>query len=293
MQNLGWSSFHRARRFGSSRRGSKLRLAAASIAAAVILILLLLLLSALTDLLVTHGTLEISPGEQADVPAAAGKPDVAGTTLEYSNRGLLPLVWRLRGTALGSVANWYYNHWHALRIELAMPAGSDRRRLVFGAACMDLSRYGLERWAQTAARDGVRRLRQELFQQSTRLGAGDLLLGQRHNAVELFVERIETLAAGLVAWYRAMPHAVLVMVLLAIVALWVHPFLALAVIICWPLSAGSCSTDCGTRRTTARFIGAIGPRSNEPRWSRICTRFACWRISLQRPNGPVRRSMRG
>ena len=213
----------------------KLRLATASIAAAVILILLLLLLSALTDLLVTHGTLQISPGEQADVPAAAGKPDVAGTTLVYSNRGLLPLVWRLRGTALGSVANWYYNHWSALRTSsrclLALIVVGWCLALLYG-----LSRYGLERWAQTAARDGVRRLRQALFQQSTRLGAGDLLLGQRHNAVELFVERIETLAAGLVAWYRAMPNAVLLLVLLTIVALWVHPFLALAVIILAALS---------------------------------------------------------
>lgn len=235
MQNLGWNSFHRARRFGSSRRGSKLRLAAASIAAAVILILLLLLLSALADLLVTHGSLEIKPGEQAEVPAAAGKPDEIGATVEYRNRGLLPLVWRLRGTALGSVAEWWYDRWHALQSNskclLALIVVGWCLALLYG-----LSRYGLERWAQTAARDGVRRLRHELFQQSTRLGAGDLLLGQRHNAVELFVEKIETLAAGLVAWYRAVPHAVLVLVLLAAVALWVHVWLALAIILLAALS---------------------------------------------------------
>jgi len=235
MQNLGWTSFHRARRFGSSRRASKLRLAVASIAAAVILILLLILLSALADLLVTHGTLEISPGDQAKVPLKAGDPDVVGTTLVYSNRGLLPLVWRLRGTALGSIAEWYYDHWHALRKNsnclLALIVVGWCLALLYG-----LSRYGLERWAQTAARDGARRLRHELFQQSTRLGAGDLLLGQKHNAVELFVERIETLAAGLVAWYRAMPHAVLLLVLLTGVALWVHPWLALAVILLAALS---------------------------------------------------------
>jgi ATP-binding cassette, subfamily B, bacterial len=235
MQNLSWNSFHRARRFGSSRRGAKLRLAGASIAAAVILLLLLLLLSILTDLLVTNGALEISAAESRDVPAAAGNPAASGATLEYRNRGLLPLVWRLRGTSLGSIAEWWYDRWHALQSNsnclLAL--------IVVGwclAFAYGLSRYGLERWAQTAARDGVLRLRQELFQQSTRLGAGDLLLGQRHNAIELFVERIETLATGLVAWYRAMPHAVLVLALLALVAMFVHVWLALAIILLAALS---------------------------------------------------------
>ncbi len=235
MQNLGWNAFHRARRFGSSKRGSKLRLAAASISAAVILVLLLLMLSALTDLLVTHGTLEISPAERGDVFAAAGKPNVVGATLEYQNRGLLPLAWRLRGTSLGSVVQWHFDRWPALRSNskclLTIIVIGWILALLYG-----LSRYGLERWAQTAASDCVRRLRHELFQQSTRLGAGDLLLGQRHNAVELFVERIETFYTGLVAWYRAVPHAVLVMVLLAIVALWVDPWLALAIMLLAALS---------------------------------------------------------
>jgi ABC-type multidrug transport system fused ATPase/permease subunit len=246
MQNLGWNSFHRARRFGAPKRSSKVQLIVSGIASAVILVLLLLVLSALADLLVTHGTLEVSPAEQANVPAAAGKPDELGATLdhrngglgptvEYHDHGLLPLVWRLRGTALGSVAEWFYERWDALRSNssclLALIVVWWALALSYG-----FSRYGLERWAQTAARDGAARLRHELFQQSARLGAGDLLLGQRQNAVELFVDRIETLAAGLVAWYRAVPHAVLLLALLADVALWVHVWLALAVILLAALS---------------------------------------------------------
>ncbi|HEX4000047.1 MAG TPA: ABC transporter ATP-binding protein [Pirellulales bacterium] len=235
MQKFGWNSFHRTRRFASPSSGAKFRLAAASVAAAVMLVLLLMLLSALADLLVTRGSLEVFPGERAEAPAAAGNPDQIGPTVEYRDRGLLPLVWRLRGTMLGSFAEWSYDHWYALRSNskclLALIVVGWSLALAYG-----LSRYGLERWAQTATLDVVRRLRNDLFQHSTRLGAGDLLLGQRQNVVELFVERIETFATGLVAWYRAVPHAVLVLVPLAIVALWVDPFLALAIILLAALS---------------------------------------------------------
>ena len=113
MQNSTWSQFHRARRFAAPGRAAKARLWIASIAAAVILVLLLLLLSALADLLVTRGTLRISTDEQSQLPAAAGKSDGVdvssnagqsnGQRLDYHDRGTLPLVYRLRNTALGSV----------------------------------------------------------------------------------------------------------------------------------------------------------------------------------------------
>ncbi len=245
MQNSTWSQFHRARRFAAPARAAKARLWIASIAAAVILVLLLLLLSALADLLVTRGTLRISTDEQSQLPAAAGKSDGVdvssnagqsnGQRLDYHDRGTLPLVYRLRDTALGSVARWSYDHWSALRSNskclLAMIAVGWCLALAYG-----LARYGLERWAQTASLESARRLRYELFRQSTRLGAGDLLLGQRQNVVELFVERAEAIAAGLVAWYRAVPHAILVLILMAIVALWVDAWLALAIILLAALS---------------------------------------------------------
>lgn len=234
-RSIRWEQFHRARRFGAPKRGSKGRLIVASIAAAAILVLLLLLVSALADLLVTRGALEVSPGEQADVPPAAGKPDEFGQTIEYHDRGMLPLVWRLRDTALGPFVRWSYDHWFALRTNskclLALIVVGWCLSLAYG-----LSRYGLERWAQTATLDSVRRLRHSLFEQSTRLGAGDLLLGQRQNVVELFVERIEAFGRGSVAWCRAVPHALLLLVLLAIVAMWVHVWLALAIILLAALS---------------------------------------------------------
>lgn len=245
MQKSAAAQFHQTRRFAAPARVAKVRLWIASVAAAVILVLLLLLLSALADLLVTRGTLRIQDGEQSQLPASAGQPDGSdvsstagqsnGHRLDYHDRGLLPLVWRLHGTALGSTAQWSYDHWAALRSNskclLAMIAVGWCLSLLYGAA-----RYGLERWAQTASLDSLRRLRHELFQQSTRLGAGDLLLGHRQNVVELFVERVETFGAGLVAWYRAVPHAVLLLVLLAIVALWVNAWLALAIILLAALS---------------------------------------------------------
>ena len=69
-------------------------------------------------------------------------------------------------------------------------------------------------YADLTARNAVRRLRHALYQQSVQLGAGDLLLGQKQNVVELFVERIEVVSAltsfgdGRGGWWEHFDNAV-------------------------------------------------------------------------------------
>ena len=143
--------------------------------------------------------------------------------------------------------------------ELAMPVGSDRRWLVFGGVCMACRDTGWSVGPKPRPATACAVFRQALFQQSTRLGAGDLLSGNGTTRSSCMSSgRNGGRIGGLVS--RDAECGV------AVDAaddrrLWVHPFLALAEL---GGSAGSCSADCGTCRTTARFIGAIGPRSNEP-----------------------------
>ena len=94
------------------------------------------------------------------------------------------------------------------------------------------------RWSEQSGdrRETVRRLRQALYEQSVQLGAGDLLLGQKHSAVELFVERVETLNRGLVLWSRAIPQAILLIALLLLTALYIDPWLTVAALLLAVLS---------------------------------------------------------
>ena len=115
---MRWNSFDRVRRFGSPPRGIKLSVVGSAIFAAIVLVALVVLLATIADLLITRGTLRIPAGEQAEVSAIAGppnvvsgpvadasaaamqgdaaiRPEVAGPMAEYQHRGLLPLVYRL------------------------------------------------------------------------------------------------------------------------------------------------------------------------------------------------------
>ena len=216
--------------------GPKLPYMLCGIAAAVFLVLLVVLLAAVTDLLVTRGTLSVDAARQAAVPESAGPPNDVAAKAEYRERGLLPLVWRLRDTpVLGLLATSCYdrvsslrNNMHCLRLLIAI---GGLLAILFTA-----SLYGLEWSARAAAAGAMRRIWRELFQQSTRLGPGDLLVGQKQDVVELFVDRTEALATGLTAWSRAVPYALLLTVLLVGVALWVNFWLAVCAILLAMLS---------------------------------------------------------
>ncbi len=232
---MTWPSFQRARRFGPPSRGAAALVWISAILAATTLVKLLLLLAAGADLVVTRGMLVAEPAQTEAIARLAGPPDVTGATIEYHERGLLPLVWRLHDTRLGRPAEAVFAMWPSLGHNQ-----SCLRTLVvsgwIASIAYALLLYMLEWSARLSARNAVRQFRLAIFQQSTRLGAGDLLLGQKQNAPDLFEQQVETLSGGFVVWRRAVPHAVLALVLLAGLAACVEVWLALAAILLAVLS---------------------------------------------------------
>jgi ABC-type multidrug transport system fused ATPase/permease subunit len=255
--SMRWNSFDRVRRFSSPPTGINFSLVGSAIFAALVLVALIVLLATIADLLISRGTLRIPAGEQAEISAIAGppnivngpaadssaviqgdgaiRPEAAGPIAEYQHRGLLPLVYRLRSTMFGPISNSFYQSWPSLRTN-----GRCLLTLIFAgwvlALLYGLALYAWQWSALAAAHSGVLRLRHELYHQSVRLGAGDLLLGQKQSAVELFVDRIDLLAAGLAARARAIPHSILLLVLCLGIAMLVEPLLTLAAILLAVLS---------------------------------------------------------
>ncbi len=236
---MHWHCFQRARRFGSPPLGSRLSIYVASVAATLLVLLLILAFGAITDLATSRGNLSIDARNKDDVQHVAelaGPADVRGSDrVQYADRGLLPLVSRLNSTGFGDIAARMFRSWPALgKNETALGA------IVVCGWCLSIllaiALYALERAVRRSARETVRRLRLALYEQSVQLGAGDLLLGQKHNAVELFVERVEILNRGLVLWSRAIPQAILLIVLLLLTALYVDPWLTVAAILLAVLS---------------------------------------------------------
>ncbi len=95
------------------------------------------------------------------------------------------------------------------------------------ACCGQWYRRAIYRAAHRAAST----LRRQLHAQVFRLGTQDGLEDQRSWPRELFSERIDQVRRGLVHWYRAVPHSLVLLVLLVGLALVVHVWLALVAII--------------------------------------------------------------
>ena len=97
--------------------------------------------------------------------------------------------------------------------------------------------YWLESAIQGAACKIASALRQQIHSQAHRLGAGDLFIGQRLISIELFTYKTSAIRRGLMAWWRAFPHAASFALLMLGLALVVDFWLALATvllaIICW------------------------------------------------------------
>ncbi len=232
---MQWAAFSCARRFGPPSLGAIAFVWISAIVAAGLLVALLLLLTAGADLVVHRGSLSADPSQAAELHELAGPPDESGPKLEYRGRGLLPLVWRFHESSFGPTAEAWFAAWPSLgRNQTCLLT------LVVTGWCLSIlyaiGLYMLEWSARRAARNVVRRFRQAIYQQSVRLGAGDLLLGQKQSASDLFLDRVETLSRGLVAWWRAVPHALIALVLLAALAAWVEVWLALAAILLAVLS---------------------------------------------------------
>ncbi|GIW95946.1 MAG: hypothetical protein KatS3mg110_3987 [Pirellulaceae bacterium] len=81
-----------------------------------------------------------------------------------------------------------------------------------------------------AANRAASTLRRQVHAQVFRLGTQDALGEERSWPREIFLDRIEHIRLGLVHWYRTMPHAVLLLVLLVALALMLNVWLALLTI---------------------------------------------------------------
>ncbi len=252
---MQWTSFTRARRFGSPSVAAKLAVYGSSLLATLLVVLLVAVLGAITDLVTSRGNLTVDAKAKDEVQQLAGSPDrAAADQLQYNARGLLPSIWRLHGTWLGPESDALFVHWPALATnESCLPA------IVVTGWCLSLllaaALFALERSARISARGAVRRLRRALYQQSVQLGAGDLLLGQKHNVVELFVARVEVFARGVLLWTRALPQAVVLLIALFLTAAYVDVGLTLAAIL---LSAVSWMMLGGLRNKSNRRAAIWG-----------------------------------
>jgi ABC-type multidrug transport system fused ATPase/permease subunit len=237
------------------------------VAAALLIVLLILAFGAITNLAASRGNVTIDARNKDDVQRLAelakSPADVNGPDrVQYVGRGSLPVVWRLNSTLFGGLAARTFASWPALgKNETCLGA------IVVCGWCLSLllavALYVLERAVRRSARETVRRLRQALYEQSVQLGAGDLLLGQKQNAVELFVERVEVLNRGLVLWSRAIPQAVVLLVLLLVTALYVDPWLTVAAILLAVLSWLMLEGLRNRSRRRAKFWGDVAAQQRD------------------------------
>ena len=146
-----------------------------------------------------------------------------------------------------------------------------------------LALYAWQWSALAAAHSGVLRLRHELYHQSVRLGAGDLLLGQKQSAVELFVDGSTRWPAGLAARARAIPHSILLLVLLLGMAMMVEPLLTLAAILLAVLS-GLMLAGLRLRGAKRRALGRCSAATADHLGRRLAACSPAGQFSARREN---------
>lgn len=227
---MGRASFHRARRF-APRWGDKPGAWFLGAASAGLLVCVLLLLGWIAELLFTGGDLRVPLDQRAAVeqfttPANRTTHEFA----EFENRGLLPVVWRLRNTVRGDVVGWLYDRLRPLRANvpgllLLLAAG------VAATALRSFCIYQSNRLAYDRAEHATWQLRGLLQRQALHLEGFSARGWRETNIAELFDARMDDLRAGLVAWWQAIPRAVLTLAALVALALWMQAWVALAAIL--------------------------------------------------------------
>jgi ATP-binding cassette, subfamily B, bacterial len=95
------------------------------------------------------------------------------------------------------------------------------------AICLTVMR----RAALGTARRAAAELKAQIHAQAFRLGCTDALGASRSWPVELFWDKTEQVRQGLAAWWRAVPHALLLLVLLLALALAIHVWLTLLALV--------------------------------------------------------------
>lgn len=228
---MRWPSFQRARRFERQNADGRLVILLTSLAAAVLLVLLVLVAGALVDLLDTRGELVVPLADREAAAELAGSPDeVRANAVVYQNRGLLPVVWRLRDTAAGQTLDALNRATTLLAHNaLALITLLATALILAGLAAFVLDRH--KRAAQRSAVSAAERLRAQLYRQAVRLGGGELLAARGGDSWPLFDEAVEQVRQGLVAWHRFWPYAPASLILLASIALFVQPWLAIVTLL--------------------------------------------------------------
>lgn len=202
-----------------------------SVLSSLLLVALLLVMGLAAELLVTRGSLAVPTAEGLAAAELAGEPStMVNGTLVYKNRGMLPVVWRLRGTPRGAVLRALYERLPALRSNYAALFTLALVGLSIAAA-RSLSQYLRELAIQHAAQRVVTELRRAIYRQAMQLESTVASRGGAATAVELFGHTAETVRRGLVAWWRALPGAVVSIALLLALALWMEPWASLAALL--------------------------------------------------------------
>jgi ATP-binding cassette, subfamily B, bacterial len=234
---MRYQSFARARRFGSRSVGNAVAVFFSGISAAILLALLILTLPLLAELLSSGGSVAIPAAESSAISKLGVTPVSADAKYAlFEHAGMLPTLWRLRNSWLSPSVRQLYESLTPLRSNqgylLTLIATVWALSLLAAAAL-----YWMEIVIQRAACRVVSALRQQIHSQAHRLGAGDLFIGQKLISVELFTHKTDAVQSGLVAWWRALPHAACFALFMMGLALAVDFWLALStvllVIISW------------------------------------------------------------
>ncbi|HZZ27638.1 MAG TPA: ABC transporter ATP-binding protein [Pirellulales bacterium] len=200
-------------------------------AAAAVLAALIMFVPVLAELLSNSGNVDV-PAAETDVLKEWGVTPVAtdAQTARYEQCGLLPTVWQSRQTIIGPFLIGMYRSLGVLR--------NNQTCLLAIMGCVGflgclaaVMLYWLERSANHDALRVAGALRDQIYGQSHRLGAGDLFVGQKLTATVLFSEKTETVRRTLVKWWYNFPHAASFALLMFGLALCVDFWLALTTVL--------------------------------------------------------------
>jgi ABC-type multidrug transport system fused ATPase/permease subunit len=118
--------------------------------------------------------------------------------------------------------------WALLTYGGANPLWSLLQKAAFLGGVFFLCSYLLEYGVQTTALAVAARLRHDVHRHTFHLGGADVLGRPESSPVQLFTEEVERVRRGLVAWWSAVPRAVLLLGGLMALALHLHVWLALS-----------------------------------------------------------------
>jgi len=226
-------------------KGVALRSMLWSSVGAVCLCLLMFDLYLIADLLDHRGELELPSDAVQELAVLTGDESTAlvdemnvATTVNEEDAGILPTVWWSRDTHWGPVLAALYRNVGMLRsnsnglICLVLTA------LVIGLV-RSASTVRARRMSNWAGIEITTRLRRALHRQALRLGPGDLKDANASQVLTLFTDEMERVRDGVTLWTYRLGRHPFELLLLVLLALSIHPFVAVQCLIplgaCWYL----------------------------------------------------------